>query len=283
MQLQTKKFPILKKENLAPKITLFEIKAPLVARKCKPGQFIIVRLDERGERIPLTIAEYNRAEGTITIVVQDVGKTTHQLSLKNEGDIIEDILGPLGVPAPIEKVGTVLCVGGGVGVALLYPEAKAYKEAKNRIISLIGAQSKKLLFFQDKMEAVSDKILYSTDDGSFGHHGFVTDLVRKILESGEKVDLVIAIGPLAMMKAVAEITRPYKIKTIVSLNPIMVDGTGMCGGCRVRVGGEIKFACVEGPEFDAHLVDFDELMKRQKRFEEEERIALKAEQNLDTR
>ena len=270
----TKKFPILEKEKLAPAITYFKIKAPLVARKCQSGQFIILRLDEKGERIPLTMTEYDREKGTISIVVQDVGRTTHQLSLMNIGDVIEDILGPLGVPTPIEKVGTVLCVGGGVGVALLYPEAKAYKEKGNRVISLIGARSKDYLFFQDKIEAVSDEVKYSTDDGTFGHHGFVTDLVKEILEGGETINEVIAIGPLPMMKRVAEITRPYKIKTIVSLNPIMLDGTGMCGGCRVRVGGVVKFACVEGPDFDAHEVDFDDLMKRQKRFQEEEKIVL---------
>ena len=270
----TKKFPILEKEKLAPGITYFQIKAPLVARKCQPGQFIILRLDEKGERIPLTMTEYDREKGTISIVVQDVGRTTHQLSLMNIGDVVEDVLGPLGVPTPIEKVGTVLCVGGGVGVALLYPEAKAYKEKGNRVISLIGARSKDYLFFQDKIEAISDEVKYSTDDGTFGHHGFVTDLVKEILEGGETINEVIAIGPLPMMKRVAEITRPYKIKTIVSLNPIMLDGTGMCGGCRVRVGGVVKFACVEGPDFDAHEVDFDDLMKRQKRFQEEEKIAL---------
>lgn len=270
----TKKFPILEKEKLAPGITYFQIKAPLVARKCQPGQFIILRLDEKGERIPLTMTEYDREKGTISIVVQDVGRTTHQLSLMNIGDVVEDVLGPLGVPTPIEKVGTVLCVGGGVGVALLYPEAKAYKEKGNRVISLIGARSKDYLFFQNKIEAISDEVKYSTDDGTFGHHGFVTDLVKEILEGGETINEVIAIGPLPMMKRVAEITRPYKIKTIVSLNPIMLDGTGMCGGCRVRVGGVVKFACVEGPDFDAHEVDFDDLMKRQKRFQEEEKIAL---------
>lgn len=270
--MQTKKFPILEKEKLAPGITFFKIKAPLVAHKCKPGQFIILRLNDKGERIPLTMTEYNREAGTISIVVQDVGKTTHQLSLMDPGDTIEDILGPLGVPTPIKKVGTVLCVGGGVGVALLYPQAKAYKSKGNRVISLIGAKSKEFLFFQKKIEAVSDEVRYSTDDGSLGYHGFVTGLVEEVLKKGEKIDEVTAIGPLPMMRGVAEITKPYKIKTIVSLNPIMLDGTGMCGGCRVRIGDQVKFACVEGPDFDAHLVDFEDLMKRQKRFEQEERL-----------
>lgn len=277
--MQTKNFAILEKRTLASRIVLFRIKAPLIARKCQPGQFVILRLNEKGERIPLTISEYNREEGTITIVVQDAGRTTHELSLMEEGETIEDILGPLGRPTDIKKVGTVVGVGGGVGVALLYPEIKAYKEVGNRVISLIGAQNKDLLFFQDKIEAVSDKVIYSTDDGSFGYHGFVTELLKEILEKGEeKISEVIAIGPIPMMRVVAEITRPYKVKTIVSLNPIMVDGTGMCGSCRVKVGGQTKFACVDGPEFDAHLVDFDSLMKRQKRFLEEEKISLQYQQ-----
>ncbi|MCD6256835.1 sulfide/dihydroorotate dehydrogenase-like FAD/NAD-binding protein [Candidatus Aerophobetes bacterium] len=277
--MQTKNFAILEKRTLASRIVLFRIKAPLIARKCQPGQFVILRLNEKGERIPLTISEYNREEGTITIVVQDAGRTTHELSLMEEGETIEDILGPLGRPTDIKKVGTVVGVGGGVGVALLYPEIKAYKEVGNRVISLIGAQNKDLLFFQDKIEAVSDKVIYSTDDGSFGYHGFVTELLKEILEKGEeKISEVIAIGPIPMMRVVAEITRPYKVKTIVSLNPIMVDGTGMCGSCRVKVGGQTKFACVDGPEFDAHLVDFDGLMKRQKRFLEEEKISLQYQQ-----
>ena len=277
--MQTKNFAILEKRTLASRIVLFRIKVPLIARKCQPGQFVILRLNEKGERIPLTISEYNREEGTITIVVQDAGRTTHELSLMEEGETIEDILGPLGRPTDIKKVGTVVGVGGGVGVALLYPEIKAYKEVGNRVISLIGAQNKDLLFFQDKIEAVSDKVIYSTDDGSFGYHGFVTELLKEILEKGEeKISEVIAIGPIPMMRVVAEITRPYKVKTIVSLNPIMVDGTGMCGSCRVKVGGQTKFACVDGPEFDAHLVDFDGLMKRQKRFLEEEKISLQYQQ-----
>lgn len=277
--MQTKNFAILEKRALASRIVLFRIKAPLIARKCQPGQFVILRLNEKGERIPLTISEYNREEGTITIVVQDAGRTTHELSLMEKGETIEDILGPLGRPTDIKKVGTVVGVGGGVGVALLYPEIKAYKEVGNRVISLIGAQNKDLLFFQDKIEAVSDKVIYSTDDGSFGYHGFVTELLKEILEKGEeKISEVIAIGPIPMMRVVAEITRPYKVKTIVSLNPIMVDGTGMCGSCRVKVGGQTKFACVDGPEFDAHLVDFDGLMKRQKRFLEEEKISLQYQQ-----
>jgi len=273
--MKTKHFKIVEKQDLAPQIKLFRIKAPLISSKFQAGQFVVIRLSEKGERIPLTIAESNPKEGTITIVVQEVGKTTLELAKMKEEETIEDLLGPLGIPSPIEKIGTVLCVGGGVGVASLYPEAKRYKEVGNKVISLIGARSKDLFFFTDKMEAVSDEILYSTDDGSFGHHGFVTDLIKQILESGVGVNEAVVIGPLPMMKAASEITKRYNLKTRVSLNSIMVDATGMCGCCRVTVGNEVKFTCVDGPGFDGHLVDFDELMLRQKRFEKEEKIALK--------
>ncbi len=273
--MQTKHFKIVEKQDLAPQIKLFRIQAPLISSQFQPGQFVVIRLDEKGERIPLTIAEASPGEGTITIVVQEVGKTTSKLARMNERQTIEDVLGPLGIPSPIEKIGTVLCVGGGVGVAPLYPELKRYKEVGNKVISLIGAKSKNLLFFRDKMEAVSDEIHYSTDDGSFGHHGFVSDLVEQILERGEDADEALVVGPLPMMKAVCEITKKYNLKTRVSLNSIMVDATGMCGGCRVTVGNEVKFTCVDGPTFDGHLVDFDELMLRQKRFEKEEKISLK--------
>ena len=273
--MQTKYFLIVEKQDLAPQIKLFRIQAPLISSKFQPGQFVVIRLNEKGERIPLTVAESNPKEGTITIVVQEVGKTTLKLARMKEGETIEDLLGPLGIPSPIERIGTVLCVGGGVGVAPLYPEAKRYKEVGNKVISLIGARSKNLFFFMDKMGAVSDEIRYSTDDGSFGHHGFVTDLVRPILESGVGVDEAVVIGPLPMMKRASEITKKYNLKTRVSLNSIMVDATGMCGCCRVTVGDKVKFTCVDGPGFDGHLVNFDELMLRQKRFEKEEKIALK--------
>jgi len=273
--MKTKHFKIVEKQDVAPQIKLFRIKAPLISSKFQPGQFVVIRINEKGERIPLTVAESNPKEGTITIVVQEVGKTTLKLARMKEGETIEDLLGPLGIPSPIEKIGTVLCVGGGVGVASLYPEAKRYKEVGNKVISLIGARSKDLFFFTDKMEAVSDEILYSTDDGSFGHHGFVTDLVGPILESVVGVNEAVVIGPLPMMKAASEITKRYNLKTRVSLNSIMVDATGMCGCCRVTVGDKVKFTCVDGPGFDGHLVDFDELMLRQKRFEKEEKIALK--------
>ena len=273
--MQTKHFKIVEKQDLAPQIKLFRIQAPLISSKFQPGQFVVIRLNEKGERIPLTVAESNPKEGTITIVVQEVGKTTLKLARMKEGETIEDLLGPLGIPSPIEKIGTVICVGGGVGVAPLYPEARRYKEVGNKVISLIGARSKNLFFFMDKMGAVSDEIRYSTDDGSFGHHGFVTDLVKQTLESGVGVDEVVVIGPLPMMKRASEITKKYNLKTRVSLNSIMVDATGMCGCCRVTVGNEVKFTCVDGPGFDGHLLDFDELMLRQKRFEKEEKIALK--------
>jgi len=274
--MQTKHFKIVEKQDLAPQIKLFRIQAPLISSKFQAGQFVVIRINEKGERIPLTVAESNPKEGTITIVVQEVGKTTLKLARMKEGETIEDLLGPLGIPSPIEKIGTVICVGGGVGVAPLYPEAKRYKEVGNKIISLIGARSRNLFFFMDKMGAVSDEIRYSTDDGSFAHHGFVTDLVKQTLESGVGVDEAVVIGPLPMMKRASEITKKYNLKTRVSLNSIMVDATGMCGCCRVTVGDKVKFTCVDGPGFDGHLVDFDELMLRQKRFEKEEKIALKS-------
>ena len=273
--MKTKHFKIVEKQDLAPQIKLFRIQAPLISSKFQAGQFVVIRINEKGERIPLTVAESNPKEGTITIVIQEVGKTTLKLARMKEGETIEDLLGPLGIPSPIEKIGTVICVGGGVGVAPLYPEARRYKEVGNKVISLIGARSRNLLFFMDKMEAVSDEIRYSTDDGSFGHHGFVTDLVKQILESRVGVDEAVVIGPLPMMKRASEITKKYNLKTRVSLNSIMVDATGMCGCCRVTVGTKVKFTCVDGPGFDGHLVDFDELMLRQKRFEKEEKIALK--------
>ncbi len=273
--MQTKHFKILKKENLAPQIRLFRVRAPHIASKSEAGQFVVVRLNETGERIPLTIAEHDPEEGSITIVIQEIGKSTIQLGMMKEGETIEDILGPLGIPSPIKKMGTVLCVGGGLGVAPLYPEARKYKDVGNKVISLIGAKSKNFFFFKERMERVSDEVLYSSDDGSFGHHGFVTDLVRKVLDRKEKIEEVTAIGPLPMMKAVSDLTKKYNIKTRVSLNSVMVDATGMCGGCRVTVGGKVKFTCVDGPGFDGHKVDFDELVHRQKRFEKEEKIASK--------
>ena len=259
--------------DLAESIRLLVVSAPMVAAKAQAGHFVVVRNGEKGERIPLTIADYDRQKGTITLVVQSVGKSSSEICALQEGDALTDVLGPLGHATHIERAGTVLCVAGGVGVAPVYPIAKAFKEAGNRLISVIGARSKDLIFFQAEMEAVSDAVHYTTDDGSYGLHGFVTDAVRNIVEGGEKVNMAVAIGPLPMMKAVADLTRKYDISTVVSLNALMVDGTGMCGGCRVTVGGETKFSCVDGPDFDGHKVDFAELLRRQTRFSEEEKMA----------
>ena len=267
-------FEIVEKEIYSPRIKMFKVRAPYVAAKAQPGHFIIIRIHDKGERIPLTIADSDKDAGTVTIVFQEVGKTTYELGAYEVGDTIHDLLGPLGTPYDVEKIGSVVCVSGGVGVAPMYPKAKAHYEIGNKVISLIGAQSKSLFFFTEKISSVSHEIAYSTDDGSYGHHGFVTELLKDVIERGEKIDEVVAIGPLPMMRAVCEVTRPYEIKTIVSLNPIMVDGTGMCGSCRVTVGGETKFSCVDGPAFDGHLVDFAELIERQRRFLIEERSAM---------
>ena len=266
-------FKILKKQELVPTIHLMDISAPRIARKAQPGQFVILRIDETGERIPLTIADFDREKGTITMIFQAMGKTTTQLSTRKESDELLDFIGPLGNPAHIENEGTVILVGGGVGVAPVFPQARAFKEAGNKVISIMGARSANLLLWEDKMREFSDELYITTDDGSKGHHGFVTDIVKKILESGTKIDRVVAIGPPVMMRAVAGVTKPFNVKTIVSLNSIMVDGTGMCGACRVLVGNETKFACVDGPEFDAHLVDFTLLMNRLAIYQPEEKLA----------
>ncbi|MBE0522469.1 MAG: sulfide/dihydroorotate dehydrogenase-like FAD/NAD-binding protein [Candidatus Methanoperedenaceae archaeon] len=267
-------FKILKKEELVQDIHIMDISAPRIASKAQPGQFIILRIDEKGERIPLTIADFDRDKGTITVIFMVVGKTTMQLASLKAKDELLDFVGPLGLPSEIEKFGTVLLVGGGVGVAPVYPQARAFKEAGNRVISIIGARNADLLVWEDKMRDVSDEMYITTDDGTKGHHGFVTDIVKQILESEEKVDRVVAIGPPVMMRAVAGVTAPFKVKTVVSLNSIMVDGTGMCGACRVLVGNETKFACVDGPEFDAHLVDFTLLMNRLAMYQPEEKASL---------
>ncbi|MDW7728018.1 MAG: sulfide/dihydroorotate dehydrogenase-like FAD/NAD-binding protein [Candidatus Methanoperedens sp.] len=267
-------FKILKKEELVQDIHIMDISAPRIASKAQPGQFMILRIDEKGERIPLTIADFDRDKGTITVIFMVVGKTTMQLASLKAKDELLDFVGPLGLPSEIEKFGTVLLVGGGVGVAPVYPQARAFKEAGNRVISIIGARNADLLVWEDKMRDVSDEMYITTDDGTKGHHGFVTDIVKQILESEEKVDRVVAIGPPVMMRAVAGVTAPFKVKTVVSLNSIMVDGTGMCGACRVLVGNETKFACVDGPEFDAHLVDFTLLMNRLAMYQPEEKASL---------
>lgn len=269
-------YKIIKKETLGENIVLFEMLAPQLAKKAKAGQFVIVRIAEKGERIPLTIADYNREDGTITIIFQEVGFTTKRLALLNEGECVQDLVGPLGEPTQIANYGTVVCVGGGVGIAPIHPIARELKAAGNKVISIIGARCENLLFWQEKMAEVSDELLIATDDGSVGEKGFVTDILKKIINQ-ETIEHVWAIGPMVMMKAVAEVTRPVKIKTTVSLNPIMVDGTGMCGCCRVQVGEETKFACVDGPEFDGHLVDFDLAARRLAYYKEEEKKAVEHE------
>jgi ferredoxin--NADP+ reductase len=265
-------YKIVRKEELSAGVKLFVMEAPLIARKCQPGQFIIFRIDEEGERVPLTIADFDREAGTITLIFQEVGHSTKQLGQLNQGDSILDLAGPLGKATHIENFGTVVCIGGGIGVAPVYPIARAFKEAGNKVISIIGARNADLLILEKEMAAVSDKLYITTDDGSKGHKGLVIDPLKQLIESGDKPNLVMAIGPVIMMRSVAEVTRSYGIHTLVSLNPIMVDGTGMCGGCRVSVGDKTKFACVDGPEFDAHQVDFDALMYRQRMYNEQEKV-----------
>ena len=264
-------FKILKKEELSPGVFHYDVEAPRVAKKAKAGQFIVLRVNDEGERIPLTIADFDREKGTITLIFQVVGASTQALSQLEVGEAILDFVGPLGQPSEIhENMGTVVCIGGGIGVAPVYPIAKAMHEMGNKVISIMGARSKDILIFEDRMRAVSDEVLIATDDGSYGIKGFVTTALQQLVDRGEKIDQVTAIGPGIVMRSVAEATRPLGIKTIVSLNPVMVDGTGMCGGCRVQVGDEMKFACVDGPEFDGHLVDFNSLMSRGRMYRAQE-------------
>ncbi|NOQ32730.1 MAG: sulfide/dihydroorotate dehydrogenase-like FAD/NAD-binding protein [Methanosarcinales archaeon] len=270
-------FTILRKRELVPTIHQLDVAAPRVAEKAMPGQFVILRIDECGERIPLTIADFDSADGTVTLIFQEIGKTTRQLASLNAGDSIADLAGPLGRASAMERFGTVVCVGGGVGIAPIFPIARGLMDAGNRVISIIGARSADILFWEERMEEASSKLYVTTDDGTKGHHGFVTDIVQNVIESGEQIDRVIAIGPPVMMRAVAGVTKPFGVKTVVSLNPIMVDGTGMCGACRVLVGGVTKFACVDGPEFDAHEVDFTLLMSRLAMYLPEEKEALDCE------
>jgi len=265
-----KKFRVVNIEELAPGIKRIVVHAPLIARKAKAGQFVILRVDEHGERFPLTLVDWKPDEGLITMIFQEIGVSTRKLGKLKAGDHIMDIVGPLGNPTEIENYGEVAVIGGGVGTALIYPWIRALKSRGNRIVTILGARTKSLLLLEDKLRELSDEIYISTDDGSKGIKGFTSDILKKLLEEGRRFDLVMAAGPVPMMRAVAEVTRPYKMKTIVSLNPIMVDGTGMCGGCRVKIGGEIKFACVDGPEFDAHKVDFRQLMNRLRFYKEEE-------------
>jgi ferredoxin--NADP+ reductase len=255
-------FKIVHAQFIAPGIKRFIIEAPRIARKRRPGQFVIVRLHEHGERIPLTIETSNPQRGTINIVVQSLGKTTHQLNSLETGGSILDVVGPLGKPSEIANFGTVVVMGGGVGTAMAYPTAAALKEAGNKVISIVGARNRELVILEAEMRAISDQFTVTTDDGSYAQKGFVTDELKRLMASGTRIDVVLAVGPIPMMKAVADVTRPAKIRTIVSLNPIMIDGTGMCGGCRVLINGKSEFACVDGPEFEAHEVDFDVLVQR---------------------
>ena len=255
-------FKIIRKKELNPSVTLMEIEAPFIAKKAKAGQFIIFRIDELGERVPLTIAGYDREKGTVTIIFQKVGFSTIALGNLNEGDYIRDFVGPLGKPTHTEGVKRVCVVGGGVGCAIALPSAAAFKEAGAEVDVIAGFRNKDIVILEEEFKAVSDNLYLMTDDGSYGEQGFVTVKLQQLLESGRNYDAVLAIGPIPMMKFVCKTTEPYGIKTMVSLNPIMIDGTGMCGGCRVTVGGEVKFACVDGPEFDGHQVDFAELMSR---------------------
>ncbi len=264
-------FRIKRKESLNPTVTLMEIEAPLVAKKAQAGQFIILRVDEAGERIPLTVADYNRNEGTITIIFQIVGATTERLNHLNEGEYICDFVGPLGKASEVADLKKVAVIGGGVGCAIAYPTAKALKENGAEVHSIVGFRNKDLVILEKQFKEVSDKMVIMTDDGSYGEKGLVTDALRKLVESGEEYDEVIAIGPLVMMKFVSLLTKELGIKTVVSMNPIMIDGTGMCGGCRLTVGGEMKFACVDGPDFDGHQVDFDECIRRSSMYKETER------------
>jgi ferredoxin--NADP+ reductase len=262
---------IIRKKQLSAEVFEMEVEAPLIAQNRKAGQFIIVQIDsDWGERIPLTIADADPKAGTITMVFQTVGASTHRLAAKNVGDYVENILGPLGNPTHIEKFGTVVCVGGGIGVAPLHPIAQAMKAAGNRVIIIIGARTKDLVIFEDRMRAIADELVIVTDDGSYGRKALVTEPLKEYCSQDPKPDLAVAIGPPIMMKFCAETTRPFQVPTVVSLNTIMIDGTGMCGGCRVSVGGETKFVCVDGPEFGGHQVDFDNMMTRLRAYKDKE-------------
>jgi ferredoxin--NADP+ reductase len=265
---------VTRAESLAPGVKRLEIEAPRIARKQQPGQFVIVRVYEEGERIPLTIEKSDPQRGTISIVVQEVGKTTRLLNRLEAGDTLLDVVGPLGQASEIEKFGTVVVMGGGVGTAMAYPTAAALKKAGNFVVCIVGARDKERVILERELRLVSDVLLITTDDGSYGAKGLVTDKLREMIDRGTHIDRVLAIGPIPMMKAVAEVTRPSAIRTIVSLNPIMLDGTGMCGGCRVLVDGKSQFACVDGPEFDAHLVDFSTLQHRNAMYREAEKESL---------
>ena len=265
---------ITEKFHLSENVVKMVIEAPGIAKKRQAGQFIVLIIDEKGERIPLTIVDSDVEKGTIAIIFQVVGKTTACLAALDKGDSISEVQGPLGNPTEIDNFGTVVCVGGGVGVGVVYPIAVALKKAHNRVISIIGARTKDLLILEDEMRDTSDELMVATDDGSYGFHGFVSGVLQNLIDSDEKIDRIFAIGPVPMMRVVCDVTRPYKVKTIVSLNPIMVDATGMCGACRVSVGGQTRFACVDGPEFDGHEVDFDLLTARLRMYLDQERESM---------
>ena len=266
-------YEILLRQDLVPNIHLFKVEAPGIAKKARPGQFVVIRVDDKGERIPLTVADWDREEGSITIIFMEVGTTTHRLAQLRAGDSIANFVGPLGLPTHIEQFGTVVCVAGGFAVAPIMPIARGLKQAGNKVISILGARNKDLIFWEDELRSVSDQLISTTDDGSYARKGLVTEPLKELLEGSEKIDRVIAIGPSIMMKFCAQTTQPFSVKTIVSLNPIMVDGTGMCGCCRVSVGGETKFACVDGPDFDGHQVDWDLLFARQRIYLDEEKLS----------
>ena len=264
-------YRIVKKQELNEAVTRMEIEAPFVARKAQAGQFIIFRVDERSERVPLTIAGYDREKGTVTVIFQKVGLSTRLLGGLNEGDCIADFVGPLGRPTSIEGIRRVCVIGGGVGCAIALPSAEAFRAAGAEVDAVVGFRSRDIVILEEEFRAASDNLYVMTDDGSYGEHGFVTAKLQQLLESGREYDEVLAIGPIPMMKFVAKTTRPFGVKTVVSLNPIMVDGTGMCGCCRVTVDGQVRFACVDGPDFDGHLVDFDELISRNSVYREREK------------
>ena len=267
-------FEIVERESLSPTITKYIIRAPYVARKRQAGHFVIIRVNDTGERIPLTIVDSHPRQGTITLIVQAIGKTTKLLSRKQKGDSLQDVVGPLGNPTPIEYVGTTVCIGGGVVTAEVFPIVQALKQAGNKVVTIVGARSKELIILEKELARFSDKMMIATEDGSLGTKGLVTDLLRSYISSNGTINALYAIGPIMMMRAVSEFTRPLGIPTYVSLNPLMMDGTGMCGACRVTVGGEMKFACVDGPEFDGHKVDFEELIVRNRTYLDLERRSL---------
>ena len=267
-------YKILLSEDLVPRVHLYKIEAPAVAKKAQAGQFIMLRIDERGERIPLTIADWDAGEGSVTVVVMEVGTTTQRLAALGTGDYIQDFVGPLGIPTHVEKMDHVVCVAGGFAVATIYPIAREMKRLGNRVTCILGARSKDLLFWEERLKSVSDELIVTTDDGSYGRQGVVTEPLKELCEAAKPPDQVIAIGPSVMMKFSALTTKPYGVPTFVSLNPIMVDGTGMCGCCRVSVNGVTRFVCVDGPDFDGHTVDWDLLLARQKSYLAEERDSL---------